>query len=86
MVIGLLVVVGAIAAVVSATIAKQRGGAVFGGGGIELAKLDGLDLAITPQALQAKLGGRLVDGALGSQVLASVARFLEDPAVALLLD
>ncbi len=28
---------------------------------------------------------RLVDGALGSQVLASVARFLEDPAVALLL-
>jgi pyruvate dehydrogenase E2 component (dihydrolipoamide acetyltransferase) len=29
---------------------------------------------------------RLVDGALGSQVLASVARFLEDPAVGLLLD
>ena len=28
---------------------------------------------------------RLVDGALGSQVLAHVARFLEDPAVALLL-
>jgi 2-oxoisovalerate dehydrogenase E2 component (dihydrolipoyl transacylase) len=28
---------------------------------------------------------RLVDGALGSQVLAAVARFLEDPAVALLL-
>jgi pyruvate dehydrogenase E2 component (dihydrolipoamide acetyltransferase) len=28
---------------------------------------------------------RLVDGALGSQVLADVARFLEDPAVALLL-
>ena len=28
---------------------------------------------------------RLVDGALGSQVLASVARFLEDPAVALVL-
>jgi pyruvate dehydrogenase E2 component (dihydrolipoamide acetyltransferase) len=29
---------------------------------------------------------RLVDGALGSQVLADVARFLEDPAVGLLLD
>ena len=28
---------------------------------------------------------RLVDGALGSQVLASVARFLEDPAVELVL-
>ena len=47
--------------------------------------VDGEVRVRTVMQLTLSFDHRLVDGALGSQALASVARFLEDPAVALLL-